>query len=72
MYHAFIHTYLDTILKNWYTELEVRIGTVDWEEFMCNFKVTLSFEDDAPSVDTTPQISKRKINRSFNFIFLRI
>jgi hypothetical protein len=48
--HLFIHT-LDTILKNWYLEMEVRREITYWEALTHNFKVTFSFEDDAPSVD---------------------
>jgi hypothetical protein len=58
--HLFVHT-LDTILKNWYLELEVRRETTDWEELTRNFKVTFSFEDDAPLIDSTLQVIKNNI-----------
>jgi hypothetical protein len=58
--HLFVHT-LDTIPKNWYIELEVCRGITDWEELTCNFKVTFSFENDAPLVDTTMKMIKNKI-----------
>jgi hypothetical protein len=35
--------------------------TVDWEELTNNFKVTFSFEDDSPSVETNLQFIKDKI-----------
>jgi hypothetical protein len=56
----FAHT-LDTISKNWYMELEVRRETTNWEEFTHNFKVTFSFEDDAPLIDSTLQVIKNNI-----------
>jgi hypothetical protein len=58
--HLFVHT-LDTIPKNWYIELEVCRGTTDWEELTQNFKVTFSFEDDAPLIDSTLQVIKNNI-----------
>jgi hypothetical protein len=67
--HLFIHT-LDTIPKNWYLELEVHRETTDWEELTHNFKVTFSFEDDAPSVDTTLQVIKDNIFASEDSIEL--
>jgi hypothetical protein len=58
--HLFVHT-LDTIPKNWYLELEVHRETADWEELTQNFKVTFSFEDDAPLIDSTLQVIKNNI-----------
>jgi hypothetical protein len=58
--HLFIHT-LHTIPKNWYLELEVHGETTDWEEITHNFKVTFSFEYEAPLVDTTLQDIKDTI-----------
>jgi hypothetical protein len=55
--HLFVHA-LDTIPKNWYLELEVCKETTDWEELMHNFKVTFSFENDAPLVDSALQVIK--------------
>ena len=52
------------ILEKWYLELEVHIGTTDFEYLIRNFKVTFKFEDDAPLVDTTLQIMKNKIFKS--------
>jgi hypothetical protein len=49
--YLFIHT-LDTIPKKWYLELEVCKETTNWEDLTLNFKVTFSFEYEAPSVDT--------------------
>jgi hypothetical protein len=65
--HLFIHT-LDTILKNWYLEMEVHRETTYWEELTHNFKVTFSFEDDAPSVDTALQVIKDNIFASEDLI----
>jgi hypothetical protein len=50
--HLFVHT-LDIIPKNWYLELEMRRETADSEELTHNFKVTFSFEDNSPLIDTT-------------------
>jgi hypothetical protein len=55
--HLFVHT-LDTIPKNWYIELEVHRGTGDWEELTRNFKVTFSFENNNPLIDSTLQVLK--------------
>jgi hypothetical protein len=64
--HLFVHT-LDTILKNWYLELEVHRETADWEELTHNFKVTFSFEDDAPLIDSTLQVIKNNIFSAEDF-----
>jgi hypothetical protein len=58
--HKFIHT-LETVPKNWYLELEVRRGTIDWDELTLNFKVTFSFEAESPLVDATLQVIRSKI-----------
>jgi hypothetical protein len=68
--HTCLYTLLDTIPKNWYLELEVHRETTDWEELTHNFKVTFSFEDEAPSVDTTLQVIKDKIFASEDSIEL--
>jgi len=48
--HRFIHK-LDTILKNWYLELETRRETTRWDELVERFKVTFMFEHESPSID---------------------
>jgi hypothetical protein len=58
--HLFVHT-LDTILKNWYIELEVCRGTRDWEELTRNFKVMFSFENNNPLIDSALQVIKNNI-----------
>jgi hypothetical protein len=58
--HLFVHT-LDTIPKNWYIELEVHKETRDWEELTKNFKVTFSFENNNPLIDSALQVIKNNI-----------
>jgi hypothetical protein len=48
----FLHT-MDTILKNWYLEMELHRGKIDYEDLTHNLKVNFKFEDDAPLVETT-------------------
>ena len=55
--HLFVHT-LDTISKNQYLELEVCRENVDMKELTHNFKVTFSFKDDAPLIDSSLQAIK--------------
>jgi hypothetical protein len=45
--HRFIHM-LDTIPKNWYLELEMRMETKEWEGFFHRFEITFTFEHEAP------------------------
>jgi hypothetical protein len=63
-------THLGHNPKNWYLELEVRRETTDWEELTQNFKVTFSFEDDAPLIDSTLQVIKNNIFSSEDSIEL--
>jgi hypothetical protein len=58
--HIFIHT-LDTILKNWYLELEMHRETTRWEELVQRFKVTFTFEHESPSIDAVLQAIRTKI-----------
>jgi hypothetical protein len=44
---------LDTILRNWYLELEMHTETVDWDELTQRFKVTFTFWHESPLLDTT-------------------
>ena len=48
--HLFIHT-LDTIPRNWYTETELRRGTVTWPLMIDSFLLTFTFESEYPSID---------------------
>jgi hypothetical protein len=36
-------------------------GTTDWEELNQNFKVTFSFEDDAPLIESSLPVIKNNI-----------
>jgi hypothetical protein len=58
--HKFIHT-LDTILKNWYLELEMHKETTNWDELVQIFKVTFTFEHESPLMDATLQAIRTKI-----------
>jgi hypothetical protein len=53
--HRLIHL-LEKVPKNWYLELEVCKGTIDWEELIQNCKVTFSFQVESPLVDATMQV----------------
>jgi hypothetical protein len=57
--HRFIHT-LETVPRNWYLELEVHRGTMNWEELIQNFKVTFNFEVESPLVDAVLQVIRGK------------
>lgn len=48
--HIFIHT-LDVIIRNWYLEMELRQGTVDWDEMKEIFLLTFSFKDGFECID---------------------
>jgi hypothetical protein len=57
--HKFIHK--DTIMKNWYLELEIRKETTRWEELDHRLKVTFTFEHESSSIDATLQAIQTKI-----------
>lgn len=42
--HKFYHT-LDVIQMNWYLEMELRHGTIDWYDMKKTFVISFSFED---------------------------
>jgi hypothetical protein len=48
--HHFIHT-LEGIPANWYTDQELRRGTMSWPVLQQNFTVTFSFEHENPDID---------------------
>ena len=58
--HLFIHT-LDTVPRNWYTEIELRKGTVSWPVMIERFLLTFSFESEYPSIDQALKLIKTKI-----------
>lgn len=58
--HGFIHT-LQTIPKNWYLEMELRHGIMNWEDMVYGFILTFSFEDDFPFIDLALQTVKKNI-----------
>ena len=58
--HRFIHT-LDTVPRNWYTEIELRKGTTTWPLMIDSFLLTFTFESKYPNVDQALDIIKTKI-----------
>jgi hypothetical protein len=58
--HNFVHT-LDTVPKNWYLELEVHRGTIDWEELSQNVKVTFSLESYSTLINASFQVIRSNI-----------
>jgi len=48
--HLFCHT-LDIIPMNWYLEIELRRGTVEWDVLREGFVRTFNFEDGLESID---------------------
>ena len=50
--HHFIHT-LKGIPANWYTNQELRKGTMTWMTLQQNFTITFSFEHENPNIDAT-------------------
>ena len=49
------------IPRNWYTSVELRRGTVEWDELATRFKYKFEFVDDHPSIDAALQVIKTKI-----------
>ena len=49
------------IPRNWYTLVELRRGTLDWEEIATRFTHTFDFAYDHPSIDIALQVMKTKI-----------
>ena len=58
--HLFIHT-LDTVPRNWYTNTELRRGTITWPVVIDSFLLTFTFEYEYPSIDQALDIIKNKI-----------
>ena len=58
--HLFIHT-LDTVPRNWYTETELRRGTITWPVMIDSFLLTFTFESEYPSIDQALKIIKTKM-----------
>ena len=48
--HKFVHT-LEPIAKNWYTEVELRHGTVSWDDLVDSFMLTFSINEFFPTLD---------------------
>ena len=47
--------------QSWYTSIELRQGTQDWEEVAKNFAHTFELVDEQPTVDALLQTIKEKI-----------
>lgn len=58
--HGFIHT-LETIPKNWYLEMKLRHGTMNWEDMVDGFILIFIFEDDFPYIYFALQTAKKRI-----------
>jgi len=61
--HVFCHT-LDIIPMNWYLEMELHHGTVEWDSLRESFLLTFSFEDGFECIDETLQEIKAAIFRT--------
>ena len=49
------------IPRNWYTSVELRKGTIEWDELATSLIYTLEFVDDHSSIDVALQVIKTKI-----------
>ena len=59
--HLFYHT-LDVIPRNWYTEIDLRHGTTEWDMFHEGFLSTFLFEDQwMDTMDDQLQVVKATI-----------
>ena len=58
--YRFIYT-LDIVPSRWYTLVELRRGTREWEELATSFTHTFEFATDNPTIDVALQIMKEKI-----------
>ena len=58
--HQFIHT-LDTVPRNWYTETELRKGTITLPLLIDIFLLTFAFESEYPNVDQALDVIHIKI-----------
>ena len=47
--------------RSWYTSMELRQGTQDWEGLTKKFRQTFEFVDEQPTVDVALQTIKEKI-----------
>lgn len=61
--HIFCHT-LDTIPLNWYLEIELHHGNVEWDVLKEGLLLTFSFEDGFASIDESLQQIKEIIFRT--------
>ena len=58
--HHFIHT-LEMTPRTWYTSMELRQGTKEWEGLSKKFAHTFEFADEHPTIDAALQVIKEKI-----------
>ena len=52
---------MDMIPRNWHTLVEIRRGTLEWEELATRFTQKFEFVDENPSIDASMQMMKTKI-----------
>ena len=62
--HHFIHT-LEMTPRSWYTSMELRQGTQDWEGIAKQFTHTFEFAHEQPTVDVALQMIREKIFAEF-------
>ena len=56
-----IHSQFKPNSNNWYTETELRRGTITWPLMIDSFELTFSFESEYPSINQALDIIKTKI-----------
>ena len=61
-----IHSHLDTVPQNWYTETELHKGTTTWPLLIDSFLLTFTFESECPSVDKALDVIKIKIFEDYS------
>ena len=62
--HLFIHT-LDTIPKNWYTEIELRRGTETWSTMIDGFQLAFGFEFEYLDIDDALEVIRMQLFDDF-------
>ena len=53
--------------RNWYASMDLRRGTIEWEDLVTRFTHTFEFASENPTIDATLQKMKENI---FEEIFL--
>ena len=58
--HRFVHT-LEPIAKNWYTEVELRHGTISWNTLVDSFVLTFSINEVCLDLDAAVRLIHTKV-----------